>query len=282
MIRRTFALLPGLLVLAACSSATPRATGHAEATLPAATATPTAAAAGLQRTPGSTGAPSHTATASATPAAAGHTGHVAPVAANGPAALHPPAAGTYMYTQTNDSGTQTVNLAVSPLQGNSDSLTWHASSGSQTGQLDATLSWPGSGMLVAQIVLQNGTTSYTCAMSPPVEAEASPLAAGTAWSSDSTCPVAGGTVRWTEKDHVTGADTVQVGGVPVFTYLVAVSRTITFANATYSITSATSASSWFAPSLGLEVRNQSTTTSTSGGQSKTSTSTMQLESTRPQ
>jgi hypothetical protein len=105
---------------------------------------------------------------------------------------------------------------------------------------------------------------------------------GYTWSSDSTCSVAGGTLHWTEQDHVTGTDTVQVGGVSVLTFLIAASRTVTFTSATNTDTSTTSASDWFAPSLGLEVRDQSTTTASSGAKSKTATSTLQLDSTQPQ
>jgi hypothetical protein len=167
------------------------------------------------------------------------------------------------------------------LQGTTDTLTWHSSSGGQSGQLDETLSWPGSAVLITQILYQAGPVSYTCALSPPVKAGPSPLAVGDSWSSDSTCSVAGGTLRWTEQDHVTGADSVQVGGVSVLSYLIAASRTVTFTGGTNTFTSTTSASDWFAPSLGLEVRDQSTTTASSGGRSKTGTSTLQLDSTQP-
>jgi hypothetical protein len=272
------------VLLAACSSASPaasRTAHHHTTSSTSAAATSSADVLAPQATAGASSARGAVA-AQATPPPAGTTGHVAPAAASGPLALHPPAAGTYAYTRTDDSGTQNVDVAVSPLQGSSDSLTWHSSSGGQAGQLDATLSWPGSGMLVTQLMLQGGTTSYTCTLSPPIEAEASPLATGTAWNSDSTCSVAGGTLRWVERDHVTGTDTVQVGGASVLCDLVAVSRTITFTTATGTITSDTTASSWFAPLLGLEVRDQSTSTNTSGGQTKTSSATMQLESTQPQ
>jgi hypothetical protein len=196
--------------------------------------------------------------------------------------LHPPAPGTYEYTMTSDSGSQNLNVAVSSLQGTTDTLTWHSSSGGQSGQLDMTLSWAGSAVFITQILAQAGPVSYTCALSPPVKARPSPLAVGYTWSSDSTCSVAGGTLRWTEQDHATGTDTVQVGGVSVLTFLIAASRTVTFTSATNTDTSTTSASDWFAPSLGLEVRDQSTTTASSGAKSKTATSTLQLDSTQPQ
>ena len=280
MIRGARAAVAATAFLAACGSASPAAL-HTATNRPATSAQPTAATTG-QRIPVFTTSPSPTPVTSATPVPAGHTEHVAPAAASRPVALHPPAPGTYAYTMTNDSGSQSLNVAVSALQGTTDTLTWHSSSGGQSGQFDATLSWPGSSVLITQVLAHAGTVTYTCALSPPVELAASPLAVGDTWSSDSTCSVAGGTVHWTEQDRVTGTDTVQVGGVSVLTDLIAASRTITFTTATSTITSTTSASDWFAPSLGLEVRDQSTTTTTSGGGSRTSTSTLQLDSTQPQ
>jgi len=281
VIRAALPLLPAVALLAACSSATPPGAAQSERNRPATSAQPTASLGAP--TPLVTTAPSRAASAvSATPVPAGRTGHVAPAAASGPVALHPPAPGTYAYTRTSDSGSQNLSVAVSSMQGTTDTLTWHSSSGGQGGQLDMTLSWPGSGVFITQILYQAGAVSYTCALSPPVQAGSSPLAVGDAWSSDSTCSTAGYTLHWTEHDHVTGTDNVQVGGVSVLTYLIAVSRTITLASATSSVTSTTSASDWFAPSLGLEVRDQSTTTSSSGGTSKTGTSTLQLDSTQPQ
>jgi hypothetical protein len=282
VIRAALPPVAAMAFLAGCGAATATPPLHASPNQPTISATPLLATAATPNTSLSTGAPSRGPAASATPVPAGHTGHVAPAAASGPVTLHPPAPGTYAYTMTSDSGAQNVNVAVSALQGGTDTLTWHSSSGGQSGQLDATLSWPGSAVLVTQILAHAGAVSYTCALSPPVEMAASPLAVGGAWSSDSTCSVAGGTVHWTEQDHVTGSDTVQVGGVSVLTYLIAASRTITFTSGTGTVTTSTSASDWFAPSLGLEVRDQSTTTTTSGGTSKTGTSTLQLDSTQPQ
>jgi hypothetical protein len=279
VIRAALPLLPAMALLAACNSAIPPRAVQAARSRPATSATPTSAG---TPTSLSTAAPSRAPAASATPVAAGHTGHVAPAAASGPVTLHPPAPGTYAYTMTNDSGSQNVNVAVSSLQGTTDTLTWHSSSGSQSGQLDETLSWPGSAVFITQILYQAGPVNYTCALSPPVEVGPSPLAVGASWSSDSTCSVAGGTLHWTEQDHVTGTDTVQVGGVSVPTDLIAVSRTVAFTGGTNSFTSTTSASDWFAPSLGLVVRDQSSTTTSSGGKSKTGTSTLQLDSTQPQ
>jgi hypothetical protein len=276
VIRAALPLVPAMALLAACSSATPPGAVQAARSRPATSARPTSAG---TPTPLVTVAPSRTPAASATPVPAGHTGHVAPAAASGPVTLHPPAPGTYQYTMTNDSGSQNLNVAVSSLQGTTDTLTWHSSSGAQSGQLDMTLSWPGSAALITEILYQAGPVSYTCALSPPIELAPSPLAVGDSWSSDSTCSVAGGSLHWTEQDHVTGTDTVQVGGVSVPTYRIAVSRTVSFTGGTSSFTSTTSASDWFAPSLGLHVRDQSTTTTTSGGKSKTGTSTLQLDST---
>lgn len=281
MTRAAALLVPATALLAACSSATPPPPHLASNQDASPLASPTESS---QRTPLVTATASRTPSpVRATPVPAGHTGHVAPASTSaGPVALHAPAPGTYAYTMTDDSGSQNVTVAVSSLQGTTDTLTWHSSSGSRSGQLDLTLSWPGSAVLITEAVLRTGTVSYTCALSPPVEAEPSPLAVGDAWSSDSTCSTAGGTLHWTEQDHVTGVDTVQVGAASVLTYVVAISRTLTFTTGTSTFTSATSASDWFAPSLGLEVRDQSTTTTTSGGTSKTGTSTLQLDSTQPQ
>jgi hypothetical protein len=279
VIRAALPVVGAVAILAACSSATPRGVVQTARNQPTTSAQPTAAA-----TPTplfTTAAPSHAPAAMATPVPAGHTGHVAPAAASGPVTLNPPAPGTYEYTMTGDGGSQNLNVAVSSLQGTTDTLTWHSSSGGQSGQLDMTLSWPGSGVFITEVLYKTAVT-YTCALSPPVEVAPSPLAVGDSWSSDSTCGVAGGTVHWTEQDHVTGTDTVQVGGASVLTYLIAASRAVTFTSATSTVTSTTSASDWFAPSLGLEVRDQSTTTTSSGGRSKTGTSTLQLDSTQPQ
>ncbi len=279
MIRAALSLVPAMAFLAACNSATPPGVAQAARNSPATSARPTSAG---TPTPLVTAAPSRAPAASATPVPAGHTGHVAPATASGPVTLHPPAPGTYEYTMTSDSGSQNVNVAVSALQGTTDTLTWHSSSGGRSGQLDETLSWPGSAVFITQILYQAGPMSYTCALSPPVKVAPSPLAVGDSWSSDSTCSVAGGTLHWTEQDHVTGTDTVQVGGVSVLTYLISISRTVTLTGGTNTFTSTTSASDWFAPSLGLEVRDQSTTTASSGGKSKTGTSTLQLDSGQPQ
>lgn len=279
-------LLPVMAVLAACSSAAhspgvAQAAHQRAATGAASSATPGGSPAAVPSP--SAAAPARGTATSATPVPAGHTGHIAGTVPSGPMTPHAPAPGTYAYTRTDDSGSQDLNVSVSALQGNSDTLTWHSSSGTQSGQLDMTLSWPGSAVSVTTIMYQAGTVSYSCTLSPPVELAPSPLAVGDAWSSDSTCTLAGGTVHWTEQDHVTGTATVQVGRVSVPTYVVAASRSVTITSATSAFTSNTSATDWFGPSLGLEVRDQSTTSSSSGGgQSKTTTSTLQLDSTQPQ
>jgi hypothetical protein len=282
LIHRALPLVAAMALLAACSSATPAGVVQTASNRPVTSATPVVATASTPTPLVSAAAPSRAPAAPATPVPAGHTGHVAPASASGPMSLHPPAPGTYTYTMTTDSGSQTLNVAVSLLQGTTDTLTWHSSSGGQSGQLDETLSWPGSAVSITQVMAHAGAVSYTCALSPPVKVAPSPLAVGDSWSSDSTCSVAGGTLHWTEQDRVTGTDTVQVGGVSVLTYLIAVSRTVTLTGGTNTFTSTTSASDWFAPSLGLEVRDQSTTTTSSGARSKTGTSTLQLDSTQPQ
>ena len=282
MIRAALPLALTVAMLAACSS-TPAPTRHESSRRPAAGGAGAAVATGTPAAP-STAVPSRSssAAAAATPVPAGHTGHVAPATASGPMPLHPPAAGTYAYTMTDDSGAHDVTVAASAMQGTTDTLTWHSSSGSRSGQLDMTLSWPGTGASINQVVLHTGTVSYTCVLSPAVELAPSPLAVGDSWSSDSTCSAAGGTLHWTEQDRDTGTDVVQVGGASVLTALISVSRTLTFTSTTTTFTSTTSSSDWFAPSLGLEVRDESTTTSSSGGTGKTSTSTLQLDSTQPQ
>jgi len=280
LIHRAVPLVAATAFLAACSSATPPGVVHSAPNPSATSARPTDAAG--TATPLATAAPSRAAVAKATPVPAGSTGHVAPATASGPLALHPPAPGTYAYTMTGDTGTQNLTVAVSSLQGGSDTLTWHSSSGGQSGQLDMTLSWPGAAVFITQLLYKAGAVTYTCALSPAIEVAPSPLAVGASWSSDSTCSTAGYTLHWTEQDRVTGTDTVQVGGVSVLTDLIAASRSVTLGSATSTVTSTTSASDWFAPSLGLEVRDQGTTTTSSGGSSKTSTSTRQLDSTQPQ
>ncbi|HEV7680310.1 MAG TPA: hypothetical protein VGQ42_17250 [Candidatus Dormibacteraeota bacterium] len=283
MIRAALSLVPAMALLAGCNSATPPGVVQATRNQPATSATPVLATAGAPApAPLVTAAPSRAPAASATPVPAGHTGYVAPATVSGPVTLHPPAPGTYAYTMTSDSGSQSVSVAVSALQGSTDRLTWHSSNRGQSGQLDETLSWPGSAVFITEVMAHTGAVSYTCALSPPVKAAPSPLAAGDSWSSDSTCSVAGGTLHWTEQDHVTGTDTVQVGGVSVLTYLISVSRTVTLTGGATAFTSTTSARDWFAPSLGLEVRDESTSTASSGGKSKTGTSTLQLDSTQPQ
>lgn len=238
--------------------------------------TPTAAA-----SPQGTSTPSTSASA-ATPNAGGAGGTSATTLASKPTI---PAAGNYAYTITTNgkasSAQLTVSAAQTSTQGSMDQENWGSSSGGQHGGLDEYLTWESTGVWITEVTGGSGLSSFDCKLTPPALLLQVPLAIGDAWNDNSSCTFNGGSVKWTGSNRIIGTENRQVGSATVGCYVVQASLTITFTSAsgTYTITS--DGKNWMAPSLGLEVRSDGTTTTNANGQQSTSSSVLQLDSIHP-
>ena len=216
-------------------------------------------------------------------AAATHTGAVSGTASSQSPSTRPtvPAAGRYSYTLTSNGKPANAELTVTAAHGGADEESWSSSSGAQQGGNTEYLSWGASGVYITEVSGGSGA-SYDCKLNPPALLVQVPIAAGESWNVDSSCTFNGGSLKWTGSNRVLGTEIRQVGGNAVGCWVIQSSLVITFTTVTGSFTITNNGKNWMAPSLGLEVRSESTTSSnSSGGQQSSSSAVLQLDSIHP-
>jgi len=264
-------LLAGLVVLVR-GSGTSQVVTLAEPTPAAAdpepgvttTAGPPATAAGAPTTRSTT--PARAVTHSTSPAAPA-SGTPGPVAV--------PPAGTFRYRYAGTSPTVDATLTISGGPG-AGRQTFRTTSADPTEQ--EVVDWSAGARTIVSI-----GTSQACTWAPGYMSLRLPLASGSAWTADSSCPQPASTVHRTEDAAVKGATQTTVAGTTVAVWII-VRHTLTDVTTTAGARAVVEAESseLFAPSLGLVVYQVTRTASPQpDGTTATTTQTMELLGTRP-
>jgi hypothetical protein len=147
------------------------------------------------------------------------------------------------------------------------------------------ISWRGDGLYLRTEDFSFGGMSFSCALNPPLQALAYPLAVGRSWMLRSSCPITvfsqrvNVTLQGTAK--VSGVDRVLVGGEAVDVWVIDSNVDITGTGG-FNFTGHQTATRRLAPRQGLAVSESSTTTiSLSQGPPMVATESRQLRRLEP-
>lgn len=199
----------------------------------------------------------------------------APLAPSTPGPVALPTAGTFRYRFGGTSPTVEATLTISGGPG-AGRQTFRTTSADLTEQ--EVVDWSASARTIVSI-----GSSPACTWAPGYVSLRLPLASGSAWKADSSCPQPTSAVHRTEDAAVKGATQTTVAGTAVAVWIIA-RHTVTEVTTTAGARAVVEAESseLFAPSLGLVVYQVTRTASPQpDGTTATTTQTMELLGTRP-
>lgn len=213
-------------------------------------------------------------------------------ATTGPsAAPAPPKAGNYPYRLTtngpNGRSERETTTVVTDVGRNGGEVLQRIKLETEQGTLDNDIVWRSDSVVVLKTVIEAGGQRIDCDWNPDLVQAALPMAVGKTWKSDSSCATTAFgqqmTIKSTGSASVVRTERVKVGGQDVDAWVIeSTARNEVKSQAVNQVVD-TKSTTWFAPAIGMVVREVATSR-TSGGPGQAPqerTSEMVLLSTAP-
>ena len=207
------------------------------------------------------------------------------------ASATPPTAGNYPYRLTTDGpdgrSERETTTVVSDVARNAGEVLQRIKLETDQGVLDNDIAWRSDSVLVLKTVIEIGGQRLDCDWNPDLLQAALPMAVGKAWRSDSSCTTTAFgqqmTIRSSGSASVVRSERVSVGGETVDTWVIEGTARNEVKGQTVNQVVDTKSTTWFAPAIGMVVREVGTSRSSGGpGQApQERTSEMVLLSTTP-
>ena len=183
-------------------------------------------------------------------------------AAVDPPATKPPVAGEYRYRATIDGETREVTTRVEDRGSDGAVVKQLITIETQEGSVANDFEWRSDGGYVTRSKLTFGSVQVDCDWNPDAIQVRLPLRRNLEWSGESSCTTTvfgqPATLKLSGQAKVVDAKRVQVAAGTFDVWVVEGRQTLTFTSPSFTVTQEQSGTTWFAPGIGINVRDSGT------------------------